>query len=1067
MRHVLIAVATLMLVWVRADAGNLTLSAQPDNVETNFTTSSETEITISFSSLKTISGDGGVNIELPSYFKIGSGTVSGPNQTVLPTYTAILAVPENAVLSVTIESDEFAEFPNFQLASATDEDREWINVVESSNSNFPDELVTFEYAGKMRDLNLARLTIYPVQYNYNAKTLKAHHTLTIRAHHAGGDILPPHRTVSEAFYPIYNSILTNKSLLEDVQLRRGGYWIIAPQPLAQAALEFSGWKKAMGFDVRVIETPDISSYPTYTVIGEFLSIEYDAADIKPDYICLIGDAHITSGVATHSYPNPYGMGQIASDNYYSYILGDDYFPDLFVGRISVTNTAQLADYLEKYYGYARFPYMDDTDWYHYGTMVAGSNYPSPRLTKMWCREMMIKHGYTDVDQYLNGGDPVYAINNSINRGVTFINYRGYGYPDGWTSPFYVVSNVYQLSNGPRYGVMTSIVCGTGDFEYYECLGEAWIRAADKGGTGFIGTSNPDTHTKWNNAIDCGIYWGLFEDKTYGLAQCQLAGKMNCYNSFPEAIYPGGRVEGYFNSYNDLGDPQLQCWTDIPKEMIVTHIDSAAIGEAGVVITVHDELGDPLANAYVCLWETDNVFVGKFTDDLGHAAFQITLPQIGGLKVTITEPLHMPYESTIHVYSAGLGLALNSHDIDDDNDGNSSGNGDTRTNPVETIELTTTLKNFGDSETATSVTGVLSSTDELINVVSASSAYNDISPGDSSESQQPYVIEIDAAAPDGYSAELQLNISSNGGSSWQSFIFLPIYAVDLGDISCTVLGDNDGNGVLDRGETGEFVFDVYNSGSIDGLDISAKLRSADPYVTISDSTGSFGDIDINSSGDNTDDRFALAVEMAAYNGRQVEFELEFTDESGQIQVAEYTHMIGIVNTEDPIGPDEYGYYCFDDTDVEYLYHPIYDWIPIESSWSYVNLTDDSIWPRNLPFNVTYYGESFSTFSICDNGYITMGEAWWANFLNTNIPAPQNAPAMIAPFWDDMAGPLYVRYHHDEENGRFIIGWNNVRSNDTYQYQTFEIIILDTEQWPTTTGDNEIIFQYQMATNPYSA
>ncbi|MCP4582547.1 MAG: T9SS type A sorting domain-containing protein, partial [candidate division Zixibacteria bacterium] len=127
----------------------------------------------------------------------------------------------------------------------------------------------------------------------------------------------------------------------------------------------------------------------------------------------------------------------------------------------------------------------------------------------------------------------------------------------------------------------------------------------------------------------------------------------------------------------------------------------------------------------------------------------------------------------------------------------------------------------------------------------------------------------------------------------------------------------------------------------------------------------------------------------------------------------------------------------------------------------------IWPRNLPFNVTYYGESFSTFSICDNGYITMGEAWWANFLNTNIPAPQNAPAMIAPFWDDMAGPLYVRYHHDEENGRFIIGWNNVRSNDTYQYQTFEIIILDTEQWPTTTGDNEIIFQYQMATNPYSA
>ena len=1069
MKRALVVAASLILLWVRANAGILALNEQPNMIETNFSTNSETEMVLNISDLQSSEKSDGFEVELPEYFKIGGGSISGPNQTVLPTYSALLVIPENAELSVTIETDEFTEIQNFRLASATDEENEWIRPMQLGGPVFPDRIVKFEYAGKMRDLHLARLTVYPVQYDYSAKTLTVHHRLVIHANHSGGDILPADGTLSEAFYPIYNSLLSNRSLIEDVQLRRGAYWFIAPQTYVPGIASLVEWKNAMGFDVRVIPTSEIGSNPYYYTIMNFIRNQFNAAEIKPDYICLVGDVSTSTGVDTYSQGNPYGFGYIDSDNYFTFIEGDDYFPELFIGRISISNSSELTNYLNKYFGYARNPYMSDTGWYLNATMVAGSNYPTPRLTKLWCREMLMKYGYTDVDTFLTGYDSPTVINNSINSGVTFVNYRGYGMPEGWTSPYYTGGNVSQLTNGPRFGVMTSIVCGTGDYNdsYTVCLGEAWIRYNNKGGPGFIGTTNPDSHTQWNNAIDCGIYWGLMEEDTYGLAQCQLAGKMAMYYAFPEAIYPGGQVEWYFHSYNVLGDPELQCWTGIPKQMQITHIDSIAVGGAGVSVQVNNQYGQPIDDAYVCLWKDGDVFQGDFTNSDGQIGFQIDCASAGSVHLTVTKPNYIPYENDIEAYSAAVALSICGFMVDDDNSGNSSGNGDTNTNPAEIIELTTMLKNIGVSETAASINSILTSDDAYVNITSGNSGYDDIAPGDSAGSLQPYLIEIASTAPDGHSARLSLQVTAGGGDSWVSIIFLPVSAAMFTDISGSIQADDNGNGILDRGESGELILELQNSGSLASNATNAILRTADTLVQITDSTAVFGDISIDAGGDNSTDPFALSLDAAAYNGHHIDFSVEFSNASGQTQIIEYIHLVGTVTADDPMGPDSHGYYCFDNTDLDYLYHPEYQWIPIETAWLSVYLYDDAIQTRSLPFIVTHYGEAYNEFSISDNGYITLGRSWWSNFLNTNIPSPQSAPAMIAPFWDDLDGPFYVRYNYNEAEGKFVIGWNNVRSNDSYGYQTFEIIILDTDQWPTSTEDNEIIFQYNLVTSPYSA
>ena len=720
--------------------------------------------------------------------------------------------------------------------------------------------------------------------------------------------------------------------------------------------------------------------------------------------------------------------------------------------------------------------MDDTNWYLRGVMVAGSYYPSPRLTKLWCREMMMNHGYAEVDTFLTGWDSPSAINASINEGVTLVNYRGYGAPEGWTSPYYTYSNVAQLSNGPRYGVMTSIVCGTGDYNDSWadiCLGEAWIRYPNKGGPGFMGTTEPDTHTQWNNTIDCGVYWGLFEENTVGLAQALLMGKMNLYNAYPNDTYANGQVQQYFYHYNVLGDPALVCWTGIPKAMQVTHAGQIDVGPAGFTVDVTDESSAPLANAYVCLWKGDELHVGKFTDSNGQAAFQVQTAAAGDLLVTITKASFIPSLDTVVVGSAEVALGMTSCLVDDDSQGNSSGDGDLIANPAETVELGIMLLNSGTSQTATGITAVLTSNDDYAEVISGSSSYADIAPGDSAVCDQPFVVAIDPLTPDGHDLELVLDITDAASDSWQSIVHVPVAAADLNVDAVSIDQDDDGDNVLDPGESGQMILTLFNGGSKAIYEAEAILRTADPSVQVTDSLGYFNDIFTSDSSDNADDPFGLMVEADVYTGHQIHFTLEVTGSTGQLRTFDFTHVVGTVNGTDPTGPDEYGYYCFDNTDTSYAYHPEYEWIPIETSWTLLNIYDDEILTRDLPFEVQYYGETYDQFSVSDNGYLTMGQSWWSNFLNTNIPAPQCAPAMIAPFWDDLRDsvadyrPLKVRYNYDDANGRFIIGWQSAHSNDSYQNYTFEVIILDAEMWPTPTGDNEIIFQYFRCNNAYSA
>jgi hypothetical protein len=1062
-----------------AESGSLKLSDGQSAAVASVQQPGRTVLNINITKLdfeKTDSGDQ-LKIALPEEFGLRRGSYLGPQSVVLPAITRLVAIPFDSDPSFHIIKSDFVVLDNIDLAPA---DSEELDALFALNG-FPDpdnqpDLVTGEVAGIMRDLRLYALTIYPVQYDPEKRQIRVCRALEIELSHPGSQITRYPDHISEAFAPIYRSILDNPQVFDPIHSTRGAYWIIYPDAFQANIQPLVDWKKAKGFDVVTISKNQLGTN-SYLAIRDTIRNRFNSVRPQPDYIVIVGDVVMPggNGIATREYANPFGDGDIESDNYYTFLEGNDYFPEILIGRISIDYVSELSAYLNKLFQYERTPYMGNTNWYLKGTVVAGSEegwLESSRLTKLWCRDEMLTHGYTQVDTFFaDFYHQVYPseISASINSGVSFVNYRGWAYVYQWSPPYYGSTEIMQLSNGPMYPIMTSIVCGTGDFNdafYDVCMGETWIRAADRGGAGFIGNSNHDAHTKWTNAIDCGIYWGLFDQGVTTLTQAELMGKMTLYDAFPNNRALGDTIELYFNSYNTLGDPEINCWTAIPRAMNAAFPDSIPLGVNRVDVHVQDSTGVPLDGAVVCLWKDNEIFSVGYTATDGNYHFQEAPSTTGWMRITVTKKGYIPIEDSISYYLSPVSVGYESYSVYDDSSGGFLGDGDGTLNPSERVGLSVLLTNYGSSDTAGGVTARLSSDLPEIAISRDLANYGPIAPGATASPDLPFSMTIGSDIANGADVPFSLDVSDNADHHWQGLIRIPVLAPQIAFDSVSIVLDN-GNGRIDPGEIFGIVFHARNIGPKGLFNPRAMLRSSDSHIHFIDSVATLGTIVSQGTGNNQDQPFIASIDQDVYVGRHLNFNVIFSGIGPQVAATSFAQTVGTVTSDDPIGPDNYGYYCFDNTDTTYAYHPIYDWIDISTSWRYVSLSDDDVETIPLPFPVTYYGQTYDSTTICDNGYVALGRLNFATFFNAPIPAPQNAPAMIAPFWDDFVqATLRVYYYHDTTNAWFVIGWRNAVDGDNYRTQTFEIIFLDEAAWPTLTGDNDIIFQYnlvQSATN----
>ncbi len=130
------------------------------------------------------------------------------------------------------------------------------------------------------------------------------------------------------------------------------------------------------------------------------------------------------------------------------------------------------------------------------------------------------------------------------------------------------------------------------------------------------------------------------------------------------------------------------------------------------------------------------------------------------------------------------------------------------------------------------------------------------------------------------------------------------------------------------------------------------------------------------------------------------------------------------------------------------HP-YTWIDASGGTELV-LSDDDFAAIPLPFDFTFYDQTFSTIYLCSNGYLSFYDS--SPYQFSNIPFPSGDPShyyMIAPFWDDIY-PGYGGHIYVQSFGTYWVAeWQDIYHISSDLIGSFQVVLYDT---------GEIIFNY---------
>ncbi|UCE18507.1 MAG: hypothetical protein JSV84_16920 [Gemmatimonadota bacterium] len=1025
----------------------------------------------------------------------------------LPVLARLVAVPRGIPADVEVREREYSVRSDIRLWPCQEErvDKRigssfiMNEEVYGRDSFYPDSVVEVGSPFRIRDLCVIPLIIHPVQYNPVRGELKIVRSLRVKVHVQGGHV--SNTAIPEAFEKFYrSSVLNYHAPSSSQELVRGGYLIVTPDIYYEALQPLVEWKRQKGHHTEVVRLSQIGANPDNDEIRNYIMNYYAQSAVPLEYVVLVGDV---AELPTFFYYDemeenysPLGPWD-AADHPYSMLDGDDYFPDVFVGRLSVSSVNEMHTVVNKIVSYERDPYVGQTEWYKSALLVCNyGGIASARTINLWIGEKMLDNGFTQVDTSFtfNMLDcDVGFISSVINSGVSYINYRGELDWGGWTSPDNY-NNIDALNNGFMLPVITDFVCRSAAF-YFNCPAEAWLRAGSvlspRGAVAVMGPTAINTKGYFNNALDGGFYAGVFDDSLSTPGQALARAKMELYMQYPLNRGPGhahNSVECYFYMYTLMGDPGLEMWTDSPQSFHVEHPSKIAVGSNQISLTVEDGGQQPIRGAYVCLTGEGHILSGGFTGSDGKVRLPLPVGADDIVTATVTKHNFKPYQALIPAEQAPVCVALSDRLIDDDSSDQSLGDGDGTVNPGEIIELALSLRNVGTSQTASSVTAEIASDDPYVAVSEGVASFGSISPAQTVWGQEAFVLAVSPDCPDGHELAFSVKITDGDGSFWSDVVEVLVEAPDF-SLGNLMIADSDQalpNGQLDPGETVRLTVTLNNEGGKAGNNTHATLRATDPDIAVLDSTADFGFIPRGGQADHSNDPFVISADPIMFFGHQAQFSLHLESNSGMMDTEILSLTVGTQTSADPTGPDSYGYFAYDNSDLRYYDSPQYEWVEIDPSYggsgTLVSLVDEPAPPPGppwgyipyypqgdtevlpLPFSFVFYGGTYDRIAVCSNGWLSMGSTWMTNFRNWSIPATLSPPCLIAPFWDDLyMGDGHVAYYYDAPGHRFVVEWSRVFNDYDDAPETFQVILYDPSFHQTVSGDGEILFQYHTVKN----
>ncbi len=928
--------------------------------------------------------------------------------------------------------------------------------------------------GIVRGHRVALVEIVPVSYNPVRGVVDVARRMDVRLRWTGADRSLTLRRRARYDSPVFagrlDGVVVNPGQLDDAPPPDlpVGYLVIVPdaweanvQPLAQ-------WRRRRGYDVFVRNLTQVGG-GTANAVKAYIQDAYDNWPVPPSFVLLVGD------VDRIGYFEGLGSGSPPTDLNFAMVEGSDYFPDIDVSRASVVSAVQLDSLVANIIAYEQNTGTAGTGWLKKQYFIASSDGGNHQVAEGTHAYVMAKLRPLGIEcdslwLYHGTGTP---ITTAINGGRSWVTYSGHGGTDCWAdpNPDFDVAAVHALANVDMIPYVQTYACLAGNYSstsYPECFSEAWIRSGRRGGLAHI-ASSVTSYWEEDDTLERRVFDCMF-DSSY---RWIMGGFNRAKMIFYQQMGSGSGTRRYFEMYNLMGDGAIDVYSLEPVALSVTHAPVVPIGSYPLVVQVNSADG-PVENALVCAAGVQDTTIHEvgYTGASGQVTLDINTGAPDTINVTVTGHDLEPYLGTaLALPSSGPFVIYLSHEVDD----SAGGNGDGIVNPGETINLPMWVKNWGNTPAADVVT-TLRSSDGNVTMLDSVKSFGTVGAGDSAHTgHDGFGFAVAAACTNGYVLQFTVSSRDANDSVWETGLGLvvgaPVLDYDACDVDDPPPGGN-GNRMIEPGENGELIVTLRNTGQGNAYGVNAILRSGDSRLSVLDSTGSFGDIPRDTTGDNDGDRFRVEASVSIPRETSVPCTLLVTV-GGAEYVRAFLLDVGVIRTCDPIpdGPrTPPRYYAYDITDTLYTEAPEFSWVEISGTGVRLDLSDDETVQLTLPgafgpFN--YYGQSYTQLSICGNGWIAPGYATQSTWTNRELPDAQE-PMMFAPLWDDMYPPEGggVWYYHDVSNHRYIVEWDSVHFySPRDNWDKFQAIIYDTTE-QSETGDNVIVYQYLTANHSTS-
>jgi len=783
----------------------------------------------------------------------GSSLLAGaPN---LPVFATSLIIPNHASMQVKIVSSQYKEIQNVLIAPSKGNLLRNVNPSEipfkfgkqyTVDAFYPSNIGSLRMPYIIRDYRAQTVLIQPIQYNPITKVLRVYYDITIELFENGTsniNAIADNNTITsvdKSFNSIYghhflnyDQISSRYTPVEEV----GNMLIISYGDFIDEMQPFVDWKIMSGTPVEIV---DVATIGGTSDIKQYIEDYYN--DNGLTFVLLVGDA---AQVPTSN------AGGNDSDVDYSYVAGNDHYPDLFVGRFSAETEAQVITQVDRVLNYEQNP-ISDPDWYTQIIGIASDQGPGDDNEYDYehnrnINDDLLNFTYTSAYELYDGsqggndaaGNPIPSmVGDAVNSGATIINYTGHGSTVSWGTSGFSNSDINNLTNSERLPFIFSVACVNGNFVNNTCFAETWLRAENNGEpTGAIAALMSTINQSWNppmrgqdemNDILSEVYSDNIK-RTFG--GISMNGCMNMNDVY------GSAGDAMTDTWTIFGDPSLEIRTAVPQDLAVTNPSTLFLGATSMSITCNSD------GAMVTL-SMDGEILGSAIVEAGVATITFDgLTAIGTADFVVTAFNYIPYISTIDVIPAeGAYVTYATNTIND-----IAGNDDGLMDYSEDILLTVGLMNVG-IEDAFGVTATLSTTSEYIQLITSEATYGDIAANDTISIVDGFQFIVADDIPDEIIANFVITATDVDGEVWESSFTLTAHSPKLvfSDFS---IDDSNGNnnGKIEPGETFDLIIDILNNGSSDAYNVISELLSSNQYITINSGNQSAGNILSNEMG----------------------------------------------------------------------------------------------------------------------------------------------------------------------------------------------------------------------------